>query len=504
MMNRRRLMISTMLMSAVGAGVVGMVGFGGSAWAAEEQCIVPPNCADLGYTSSSFCDNGIKCLWGETWYCPPEKSKFCDVGNILYSDMTCSAEVKTGKTPIGVVVYTDGAGYGQAMALKFAGNGNTYMWGNIKGKYSVNLADLPDLELNQAYLDYSSYENTAKILVHGDKTIHPAVWIANEYSAEGTKAGDWSLPAVGIFSSYYSNQELIDKALAMVGAGDISNAISGVWSSTECDAFYMWAPSEDNNSLASKDNSYKVLPVFEFFETFSGMCQGKYRYICQGEHETGGVGDVCAGKYSECSCAEGYEWWLGKCLNPRETIGSILYSDKTVSMALQNGKTPIGVVVYVDGNGGGQAMALDTVGSYVWSDSSVDIAGLPNLSLSDASKDYNSCENTKIITAKGDSTKYPAAWAAYDYSTEGTSTGDWCLPAGGIIKMMYNNRDAVNSGVYRASGAALVYPSDYYTWSSTEHYDKRAWYCYSSSCLSTDTYRGRKTNSYYVYPVIEF
>ena len=501
-MNRRRLMISTMLMSAVGVGVVGMVGFVGSAWAANEQCMVPPNCADLGYTNASSCGNGIKCPWGETWFCPPE-TEVCEIGSILYSDMTCSAEVKTDKTPIGVVVYADEVGSRQALALKFAENGNTYKW-SFK---DVDIADLPNLNREHAYFDYSSYENTAKILVHGIRKIeyyHPAAWAANEYSTEGTKAGDWSLPAAGVFSSYFSNRELIDKTLSTVGAGDISNAISGVWSSTEYSELYAYLAGTSGIGSLRKSSSYKVLPVFEFFETFSGMCQGKYRYICQGEHETDGVGDACAGKYSECSCAEGYEWWLGKCLNPRETIGSILYSDKTVSMALQDGKTPIGVVVYVDGNGGGQAMALDTVGRYVWSDSRVDIAGLPNLSEGNAYADCNSCENTKIITATGDSTKYPAAWAAYNYRTKGTSAGDWCLPAAGIIKMMYENRDAVNSGVSRAGGGELVYPSSYATWSSTERASTSAWSCHSSSCLSTDGQDSRKASNHYVYPVIEF
>ena len=86
-----------------------------SGFAEDITCTATPNCADLGYTESSCPDNkGVKCPWGEAWYCPPSPPEVCEIGSILYSDMTCYKEAQAGKTPIGVVVYVDGLGGGQA------------------------------------------------------------------------------------------------------------------------------------------------------------------------------------------------------------------------------------------------------------------------------------------------------------------------------------------------------------------------------------------------------
>ncbi len=76
--------------------------------------------------------------------------------------------------------------------------------------------------------------------------------------------------------------------------------------------------------------------------------------------------------------------------------------------------------------GGGQALALESVNGgtiYLWSTEYVDISGLTNYSSASAvSQDVASCENSAIIRAEGDSSKYPAVWAAREYKTAGTDT----------------------------------------------------------------------------------
>ena len=47
---------------------------------------------------------------------------------------------------------------------------------------------------------------------------------------------------------------------------------------------------------------------------------------------------------------------------------------------------------------------------------------------------------TEKIIAAGNKSKYPAAWAVHKYSTEGTSAGDWCLPAARIFTSYYDNQ----------------------------------------------------------------
>ena len=195
-------------------------------------------------------------------------------------------------------------------------------------------------------------------------------------------------------------------------------------------------------------------------------------------------------------------------------IGSILYSDKSCYLNPQKGKTPIGIVVYVDGKGGGQALALKSLDTkYAWSDIAVDISGLKNNETAyTASQDYASCANSKIIMAAGNKSKYPAVWAAHEYKTEGTSAGDWCLPAAGIFTSYYNNLTLVNYSFDRAGG--IKFTDRTRAWSSTEGDYKSAWisnfdYNNGSSTeygLEYDNYYGlpKKNYPYDIRPVLEF
>ena len=132
-------MISTMLMSAMGIG-----GVVGNVWAADVQCLKTPSCEELGYTEvACFQNNGVKCPYGDKYFCVcPINYKFtctgenqtggvgeacngkyascscssglmwndgacgenCPIGSILFNDFTCSNDVVSGKTPIGVAV----------------------------------------------------------------------------------------------------------------------------------------------------------------------------------------------------------------------------------------------------------------------------------------------------------------------------------------------------------------------------------------------------------------
>ncbi len=184
-------------------------------------------------------------------------------------------------------------------------------------------------------------------------------------------------------------------------------------------------------------------------------------------------------------------------------IGSIFYSDISCSYGkVVDGKTPIGVVVYVDGTGGGQVMALKSIGDYQWSSGYTDIPGLNNfISDSSASTDLQSCSNTVLITTAGDKSTYPAAWAAHEYKTVGTNAGDWCLPAAGIMFSIKKSMSAINAGFVLAGGDQLGTSS--YLWSSSEGDSASAWNSTFSGDYGLRNYY-RKTNSYEVRPVLEF
>ncbi len=307
-MNRRSLMISTMLMSAMGVG-----GVVGNVWAAS--CAVT-DCAALGYTESyNSSGNCLKCPFGEAYNCEagyicPDNytqectgtgeigvgeacdgkyaecackegykwengqckaqatwgqcsgyAALCSLGDILFSDGTCSANKVSGKTPIAVVVYKSSDGKcGQAMTLKSIGS---YEWSDL----NAGIMTLTDYDLaSAASKDYDSCLNTGKIMAEGNKSTYPAAWAAHEYKIVGTEAGDWCLPAAGILNSIYNNQSTINTGLKRAnGTQFIYNTY--VWSSSQRRFNLVWSSritGEYGLEDRPKSGSLEVRPVIEF------------------------------------------------------------------------------------------------------------------------------------------------------------------------------------------------------------------------------------------------
>ena len=248
---------------------------------ANAACIATPSCTTLGYTSTTSCTGGLKCPFGNYWNCThinkiteltnkitelektietikqESANSTCKIGSILFSDKTCGDDVQYGKTPIGIVVYLGGSG-GQALALNSIGS---YAWGGE----GTDISGLPNYTSDStAATDLASCENSKIIMAAGDKSTYPAVWATNEYSTEGTSAGDWCLPASGIWTSYYNNKTTIDTVYEKVGETAPSNY---AWSSTEHHRLYTWYYySNYNRGLGSNSKSYgyEVRPVLEF------------------------------------------------------------------------------------------------------------------------------------------------------------------------------------------------------------------------------------------------
>ena len=263
----------------------------------------------------------------------------------------------------------------------------------------------------------------------------------------------------------------------------------------------------------------------------SCTCEAKYKYTCSGTGYAGGSGDECDNKYESCRCAEGYVWdaasgtckinqaeW-GKCNGYAQkcNLGDIVYSDRTCASSVVSGKTPIAVVVYKSDDGNcAQAMALNSLGEYEWKrEGGGQIAtGLPVYTdgLS-ASRDFNSCENTAIITADGGTDLYLAVWAVEYYTTEGTQFSDWCLPAAGVSTSILNNASVINSGFAKAGGQQI---ENYDIWWTSSGGDNsyRVWISYlifdhsfgspDPKTYGLSTYWAAEGQSYEVRPVIEF
>lgn len=171
------------------------------------------------------------------------------------------------------------------------------------------------------------------------------------------------------------------------------------------------------------------------------------------------------------------------------SAGDILFSDKTTGENTVEGKTPIGVVVDPSHR---LAMALNCVLKQ-WANNgynNTDIAGIPNLAPynSDTKNDFNGKKYTKIII---DNCGYncPAAYYAYNYTTKGTSKGEWFLPSAGELWKLEENKTAIKVGLAKAGGK-LPYGNSLYTYieSSTEGQ-------YSSSSYKTSIYLDFEENS---------
>ena len=271
------------LLASVGV----MVMSAGMSYAA---CIPTPDCASLGYESSSSCEGGIKCPFGNAWNCTvinkvneitnkvTELEKVieegggdtsnCILGSIFYSDHTCSyGAVLPTKTPIGVVVYVDGQGHGQVMALNSIGS---YIW----SRKHTNISTLQDFASDSAASqDLASCENTEKIIAEGDKDQYPAAWAVHEYKTEGTNAGDWCLPAAGIMTSINNGMELINIGYSLVKGTKIETS-SSYWTSSEYNGNRVWTSAFlsdygvninfSNSYENTKEQDYDVRPVLEF------------------------------------------------------------------------------------------------------------------------------------------------------------------------------------------------------------------------------------------------
>ena len=238
-------------------------------------------------------------------------------------------------------------------------------------------------------------------------------------------------------------------------------------------------------------------------------CQDTYKYACTGTGYSGGSGSACAGKYTACKCSSGYNWNAasGACIpdTPVCEVGTLYYSDNTCSADYDSSKTLLGVVIYSNGASGIQT-------GIAWSTESVDIPGLTNYT-STPTDIQASCTNTDVITAYGNSSTYPAAWAAKNYSPTGTPSGkSWCLPSGGLLNNLNNsvNFAKVNAGITIAGGTILGNVSGGYegVWSSSEYDYSYAWYFYANTSGSFFIYyyvnKRNNSSSRSVRPVMEF
>ncbi len=244
---------------------------------------------------------------------------------------------------------------------------------------------------------------------------------------------------------------------------------------------------------------------------------------CTDANQTGGAGKACNGKYNICKCATNFTWNADTKSCEANTancvIGALYYADGACSNDYISSKKLLGIVIYEkSASQNGWVMTHKPVATGIaWGGYGTDISGLTNITSESKLTDIQaSCTNTDKITAQGNSSKYPAAWAAKNYK-EGGKT--WCLPSGGLLKNALDNSAnftkfnaailEIQSKAGTSAATILGNVSGGYelVWSSSEYSSNHAWSFTAITSGSFGMSNGYKSNydsDYSVRPVLAF
>ena len=247
------------------------------------ECTPTPDCASIGYTQTSCEGDSLKCPFNTTMLkCMPCDSSFkytcdgenvasvvgsacggkyvscecvagavfnngacicdtsCSVGNIYYSDKTCSSCLDNTKIPIGIVVKDN--------EIIIANDRPNIPWGSV-GEISGLGTSLDT--------DYNGQHNTDLIVatLTNDTISTSGAVYCNEYSPTGMEntKGKWYMPAAGELRDYlYSNITKIHSTSNKLGLKSIYN---WCWTSTSLNANYSYYFKPSNNGFGTYHKS---------------------------------------------------------------------------------------------------------------------------------------------------------------------------------------------------------------------------------------------------------
>ena len=179
----------------------------------------------------------------------------CRVGEIVYSDGTCSSKKVSGKIPIAVVIFSEYYSCNIAMALKPIGS---YQWRTVMG---FELEEEEQEIIVSQYYDCIYADDT-----FGDKNEYPAFLAADEYKTEGTEPGDWGLPEAGLMNYISNHISAINNGFNLAGGTPIETN-SKYWSASAYSENETWGSSFTGSFSIhhyDKDEFLEVRPVIEF------------------------------------------------------------------------------------------------------------------------------------------------------------------------------------------------------------------------------------------------
>lgn len=387
--------------------------------AGATACIDKSDICEKGFKEAD-CESGVEEQIGQTeagTMCFTCKADYILKGApILYSDMTTSTEVISGKTPIGVV-------FDETRKLAIALKEEEKAWA---GSY-FDIDSVDNYYSSSTAVDHVDGKNDTKEIIaycEGNSKSCPAAEYAAVYTTAGTSAGSWYLPSMGELETVYKNKDALNATLALINGKNLSTIY---WSSTEHAHQEAWTMTFGYVSVATslyKDFARAIRPIINYDEFTSGL--------------------------------------------------PILYSDKTTSKGIIIGKTPIGIVFDEDKK---LAVALEEKSGY-WTRYYADVPGLENIASPETAKaDWEGKSNTATVLGYGAADNYPAFKIVNTYSTEGTNAGDWYLPGAGELYAIYQNKEAMADSLLKINEGAALAASIYWGsfWSSSEISTGNAW-----------------------------
>ena len=227
-------------------------------------------CSGTGYSGGSGAACGGKytkcnCANGYEWKdgaCISSRP-ICEIGYLYYSDNTCSASKISGKTILGVVIYSNGSSGGGwiispkpvATAIGFG-----------PGTFCFSRPDLPSYTSTPNDIQ-ASCDNTDIITT---QTQYPAAEAAKSYKPKGTPSGkSWCLPSGGLLNTINNSSNLTKINNGITAAGgttlgnlntDYVNGFEYIWSSTKFVDCRIWFLSVGTNGSISLSKTNAPVP----------------------------------------------------------------------------------------------------------------------------------------------------------------------------------------------------------------------------------------------------
>lgn len=412
------------------------------------------------------CGGKYKACGCETGYywsngmCKVNCSNLCDVGNIYYSDGTCSSCYNSAKTAIGVI------------ALK---QGTARLIINLS-ETSLRWSPTKDEILGMGS-DAGKTETTLWVGYYGSGYTDYAAGYCYNYTTAGTTQGQWFLPTLEEYEKIATGKSAVERGLVEAGSLGLNGEYYTITSENKDKAALSGGSSSDK-FLAQKTRCLMYAEVNDA-NTSGKLCSTAYKYACAGEGYLCGLGETCGWLFQKCECAEGFFNSSNYCLSCTvscDEVGAIYYSDGTCSTCMEPSKTPVGIVMYKDEDKR-LMVSLESI-KMKWSSDQVDIPDLPTITTAEEAKlDTDGKKNTRIIVdhyGAGVDTSTNAAAYCYNYAPSGMpdSKGEWYLPAlGELYFNFYTNKTAINKALQKLGMSTL---GDWH-WSSSEYASYGAW-----------------------------